>query len=118
MPTQDYSVEIDWAYLDVLVKDGDRNIVPLLFYVVDTRTGAVIYSNVLAPYDDIPNEIFYMFDEIMEKCGKPKQIFVSDKKLEAYLFDLCEKTKIKFSVKRTLPNADKARMFLENRYII
>ena len=118
MPTQDYSVEIDWVYLDVVVKDGDRNIVPLLFYVVDTSTGAVIYSNVLTPYDDIPNEIFDMFDEIIEKCGKPKQIFVSDRKLEACLFDLCEKTKIKFAVKSTLPNADKARKVLQNSYII
>lgn len=118
MPAKDYSVEIDWAYFDVIIKDTEKNIVPLLLYAVDSATGLVVYSDVLAPYEKIPDIVFNMFDSIIESCGKPKQISVSDRKLEACLRDFCKKTNIKFALKSTLPKADEARKYLENKFIL
>lgn len=118
MPAKDYSVEIDWAYFDVIIKNRERNIVPLILYAVDSATGLVVYSDVLAPYEKVPNTVFNMFDGIIESCGKPKQIYVSDRKLEACLRDFCKKANIKFALKSSLPKADEARRYLEKQFII
>lgn len=113
MPKADYSIELDWSYVDVIYDDEDgRETIPRLLLAVDPENGYVWVNQMLSPTQNQPSMIFNMLDQFVEQFGKPSEIIICDEDLEAILTDVCKKVCIKLTVKKRLTTLNKARKSL------
>ncbi len=109
MKTKDYTVELDWTYIDVVFTDeNNRDTFPLLLLGVDSDTGLIVARELLSPSHNKFYAVINTLDDAIEHYGKPKQIKVTDEELHNILFDFCKKTNIKLSLVSRLPSANKA----------
>lgn len=111
MPSADYSVEIDWSYVGVVYIDDDgRETFPRLLLAVETKNGYILANELLSPSHNQPGVVFQVFDNLIEKYGKPSEIVICDEDLRGILANVCKKVGIKLTVKKRLSAVKNARM--------
>lgn len=110
MKNADYSVELDWSYLDVIYDDVDgRETFPRLLLAVEPQNGFIIFNEMLSPSQNHPRILFNMLGLFVERYGKPAEIIICDDDLHGILADVCSKVNIKLTKKKKLPAIQKAR---------
>ena len=110
MPKADYSVELDWSYVEVIYDDDDgRETVPRLLLAVEPKNGYVLVNTMLSPTHNQPGIIFNMLDQFVDRYGKPSELLICDDDLKGILTDVCKKVGIKLTVRKRLSAASRAR---------
>ena len=110
MRNVDYSVELDWSYLNMIYPDFDgRETFPRLLLAVEPQNGFIIYNEMLSPSQNHPRILFNMLGRFVERYGKPAEIIICDDDLHGILADACSKVRIKLTKKKKLPAIQKAR---------
>ena len=110
MRNADYSVELDWSYLDIIYDDSDgRETFPRLLLAVEPKNQFVLVNEMLSPSHNQPGVIFNVLDHFVERYGKPAEIIICDDDLYGILVDACNKVKIKLTKKKKLPAVQQAR---------
>jgi hypothetical protein len=110
-------LEIDPVVLGTVVNDKkyDRPVMPLLLVVADHKNGMVLWHEMLTPEDDEMQVILGTVVEYIMQMGRPKAIFIRDKRTQAILSDLCSRTGIPLKVKGSLKAIDSFLNDYENR---
>lgn len=110
MTNADYSVELDWSYLDIIYDDNDgRETFPRLLLAVEQKNEYILVNQLLLPSHNQPGVIFNVLDHFVERYGKPAEIIICDDDLHGILADACSKVRIKLTKKKKLPAVQKAR---------
>lgn len=108
-PAADYSIEMDWSYINRPVFGEERGEFPLLLLAADASSGVVVGCELLSPRDSKTDTVFGMLGDLMNSPGKPREVRVSDKELAAVLEDFCRKLNIRLVQKKSLPKVNAAR---------
>ncbi len=110
MKRADYSVQLDWSYVDAIYVDEDGcETFPLLLLAVEPKSGFVLFSRMFPPSYGQANAAFDALDELCERHGKPSEIVICDEDLHAILSDACSKVGIRLTLQKRLPAVKKAR---------
>lgn len=110
MKNADYSVEIDWSYVDVVYKDEEgRGTFPRMLLAIEPKEELILVDQMLSPSHNQPNVIFNMLDHLVEQYGKPSEIAICDEDLKGILSDACKKVGIKLTVRKRLSAVNNAR---------
>lgn len=111
------TIALDWSYLPTAVKEGKTKIIPRLLLAVDTRSGYVMKSELLAASDKPYDDLLDILGDIAEEYGKPSTIEICDPEIEAYISDLCQKAGIHLVMRRQLKQVTIVRKgFLKNMF--
>lgn len=110
MKSADYSVELDWSYLDIVYDDVDgRETFPRLLLAVEPKNEFILVNEMLSPSHNQLGVIFNVLDHFVERYGKPAEIMICDEDLHGILADACSKVNIKLTKKKKLPAVQKVR---------
>ena len=116
MRNADYSVELDWSYLDIIYDDNDgRETFPRFLLAVEPKNEFILVNEMLSPSHNQSGVIFNVLDHLVERYGKPAEIIICDDDLHSILADACSKVKIKLTKKKKLPAVQKARKAIISR---
>ena len=108
MATKNYTIELDWFYIDATyIDENKREAFPLILLGVNSETEFVLTNKFLEPSYNKFNVVINALDDIFELHGKPNQIKISDEDLHNILFDFCKKTNIKLSLVSRLHSLNK-----------
>ncbi len=117
MKSADYSVEVDWSYIDAVFDDDDeKETFPLLLLVVEKENGFVLANQLLSPSHDKFVLIFGTLEHFVDRYGKPEEIIICDDALYGILADVCGKIRIKLTQKKKLSTLPKARKEFLSRF--
>ena len=109
MKSAGFNLELDWSYLNEIFVDSDgRETFPLAIMGVDSENGYILASEMLSPTHNHPNMVFNLFDSVIMKYGKPKEIHIRDEDLKGILADVCQKVGIKLVMKKRLSKINTA----------
>lgn len=110
MKRADYSVELDWSYIDIIYDDeAGRGTVPHMLLAVEPESGVVLVNEMLSPSHNQTGVIFNVLDHFVQQYGKPFEIAICDEDLQGILSDVCQKVGIKLTVKKKLSAVNRAR---------
>lgn len=110
MEHTDYSIEIDWSYVEFLCDDETgRATYPQLLLAVERKTGFILHKELLSPSHNRADILFNTLDHLIENYGKPKEILICDEDIKGVLEDVCKKVGIKLTVRKRLAAVNKAR---------
>jgi hypothetical protein len=110
MKNADYSVELDWSYVDVIYDDENgRGTFPRMLLAVEPKNGFILVNEMLSPSHNQPGIVFNVLDHFVERYGKPSEILICDEDLRGILTDVCKKVGIKLTVKKRLSAVNNAR---------
>ena len=110
MTNADYSVELDWSYIDVVFDDEEgRGTFPRMLLAVEAKNGFILVNEMLSPSHNQPGIVFNVLDHFVERYGKPSEIIICDEDLKGILSDVCKKVTIKLTVKKRLSAINNAR---------
>lgn len=110
MKSADYSVELDWSYVDVIFNDENgRGTFPRMLLAVEPKNGFILVNEMLSPSHNQPGIVFNVLDHFVERYGKPSEIAICDEDLQGILSDVCKKVGIKLIVKKRLSAVSNAR---------
>ena len=110
MKNADYSVELDWSYVDVIYDDENgRGTFPHMLLAVEHKNGLILVNEMLSPSHNQPGIVFNVLDHFVERYGKPSEILICDEDLRGILTDVCKKVGIKLTVKKRLSAVNNAR---------
>ena len=114
----DFSIELDWSYLEFLTKGEDgKAFFPLQIMVADCKTGCIIANELLNPQENRYELVFRIFDYFNREKRKPKEVFICDMEIKGLLADFCKKVGIKLTVRKKLPQISQARLELIKRIL-
>lgn len=110
-------LEIDPVILGTIVNDKkfDRPVMPQLLVVADHKKGMILWHEMLTPEDDEMQIVLGTVIEYIMQMGRPKSIFVRDKRTQAILSDLCGRIGVPIKVKGSLKAIDSFLTDYENR---
>lgn len=115
MKNADFSVELDWSYLDIVHYDPNgHKIFPRLILGVEPKSEYILINALLLPFIDQPGAVFNVLDQILEKHGKPAEIIVCDEDMYAVLADACGKVNIKLTKKKKLSVLPRVRQMIRS----
>ena len=110
MKNADYSVELDWSYINVIYDDEEgRGTFPRMLLAGEPKNGFILVNEMLSPSHNQPGVVFNVLDHFVERYGKPAEIVICDEDLTGILSDVCNKVGIKLTVKKRLPAVNNAR---------
>lgn len=110
MKNADYTVELDWSYVDVIYDDENgRGTFPRMLLAVEPKNGFVLVNEMLSPSHNQPGIVFNVLDHFIERYGKPAEISICDEDLKGILTDVCQKVGIKLTVKKRLSALNNVR---------
>lgn len=96
------TIELDWSYLPMLVKEGKERTVPRFVLAVDSKTGKVLKSGTI-PHSEEPHEfLLAALGDVIDQFGKPSAIEICDEEVEGCISDFCSKTGIGVVKKKRL----------------
>ena len=103
MPKDDYTAELDLSYVKMIYTDEDGcRIIPRLLFSVDPQNGHILFSEMLHPENDCPEEVIEALTDIIEQSGKPSKISICTEELKAILSDFCSKIDLELVVTEEL----------------
>ncbi len=108
LPTSQYSLEIDWSYLPMPLKNGTEVFIPRLLIGANTDGNVLITNYVLADMDQA-NGVLNTLAKVFLEHGKPAEIRITDRELEGILSDFCKKVSVSLRFSKTLPSVNRFR---------
>lgn len=103
MPKEDYTAELDWSYSEIVYLDNEgRQTFPKLLFSVDPKSGRILFSEMLHPKFDQPEEVIEVLTDIIEQHGKPSKISICDEELKGILSDFCNKIDVELTFMKRL----------------
>lgn len=110
MKCADYSVELDWSYVELIyVDENGRKTFPRMLLAVEPKSGSILTNEMLSPTHNQVGVIFNKLDRFIESYGKPREILICDEELKEILSDVCSKVGIKLTFRKRLANVSNAR---------
>lgn len=96
------TMELDWSFLPLLMKEGKEKMLPRLILIMDAKTGKML-KNGMIPYSEEPYQFLAMtLEDVVEEFGKPSAIEICDEEVEGRISDLCRKIGIRVVKKKRL----------------
>lgn len=108
MPKQQFTMLLDWSYLPYMCQSKYRDYYPILLLAV-SKDGFILGQEVFTQDNRPDSVIFSLFDEILKKLGKPREIKVCDSDLWCFIEPLARMTNIKATKVNRLPALERAR---------
>ncbi len=110
IPSNGMTVEMDWSYLPMAMKDEDgERVFPRLLLMVDAKSGYILKHELLTPSNRDPDLIFDIIADLCHEVGRPAQIMIGDRELEAVVGSFCNRIGIQTQYKSTLKQVNAAR---------
>lgn len=96
------TMELDWSFLPLLMKEGKEKVVPRLVLIMDAKTGKVL-KNEIIPFSEEPHQFLAaVLENVIDEFGKPTAVEICDEEVEGCIADLCRKTGIRVVKKKRL----------------
>lgn len=112
----DQILEMDLVCLGVRIdnKEFKRPIMPILFLMLEKKSGMVIDQDMLCPNDDKRQILIKSLVNFILDQGRPRKIFVRDEDCGRVLWDLCQKLSIEITVSGKLELVDDCMRDMNN----
>lgn len=105
----DFSYEMDWSYLFMPTENNGDVFIPQLLLLIEKKSGFIVTGELLSPEQNKIGIVLSVLENVLEKYGKPKELFVCDNEMLSLTEDFCRKFGIKLTKAKTLPEIKKAR---------
>ena len=96
------TMELDWSFLPLLMKEGKEKVVPRLVLIMDAKTGKVLKNGII-PLSEEPHQFLAaVLENVIDEFGKPSAVEICDEEVEGCIADFCRKTGIRVVKKKRL----------------
>lgn len=103
------NIALDWSYLPASYREAGENIIPRLLIAVDTRSGAILGTEMLSPAEVPCESLFDIISHISFSYAKPAIIEICDDEIESCIADFCQKAGIRLVKKKQIKAITQAR---------
>lgn len=109
VPSRLYAVELDWGYLDFVMRNGRKKFYPRFLLAVDAASSFIYCARLVNPYEDHAAFLLDALTSLIAEHGKPKKLYLCDPELAACLGEFCEKIDLPIVMKKSLSQTTWAR---------
>ena len=96
------TIELDWSFLPLFMKEGKEKVVSRLVLIMDAKTGKVLKNGII-PHSEEPHQfLLAVLEDVIVEFGKPSAVEVCDEEAEGCISDFCRKTGIRVVKKKLL----------------